>query len=336
MINQPENQLTHADEQWRKSIPAQVFLNHFRGIDYHLRHMAGFYKIGRIGWFKTFRPKQEAERLEATKKWLLNAWNAEYTLRTTAANPDENFQKYALHWTFPQAYYSILYSAKAFLAIQGINVTNESAIRQIINGYVVRGWYPRSISFFADGSPGHYNLHNLPDSEEQALLLPIETPKQAEAHVAQFLKTTRNLYARAFRQRLQANPEKALRTKTGKVLTKFDVRHWDQITKSMGVTTYFDMMGRLKVSGNQRELERFVEADINIPQFHHSLLNIVKYINFIHECYVAKAVGIDQYAQWVDSLPAYLHDGFMKQRLELNIRPLLDSFRPNQPLAMAA
>lgn len=336
MIDQPENQLTTTEEQWRKSIPAQVFLNHFRGIDYHIRHLAGFYKIGRIGWFRTFRPKQEPERLEMAKKWLLNAWNAEYTLRTTAANPDENFQKYALHWTFPQAYYSLLYSAKAFLAIQGIHVTNESAVRQIINGYVVKGWYPRAVSFYAAGPVGQYALHHLLENDEQAMLLPIETPKQAEAHVAQFLKTTRNLYARAYRQRLQANPEKALRTKTGKILTKFDLRHWEQIAKSMGVTTYFDMMGRLKVSGNQRELERFVEADINIPQFHRSLLNIVKYINFVHECYVAKAVGIDQYAEWIDALPAYLRDGFMKQRLEQNIRPLLDSFRPDAPLAMAA
>ncbi|RDB06893.1 hypothetical protein [Runella aurantiaca] len=332
MIKQPENQLINADEQWQKSIPAQVFLNHFRGIDYHIRHLVGSNKIGHLAGLRRFRPKQEAERLNLTRKWLLNAWNAEYTLRTTAANPDENFLKYALHSTFPQAYYSVLYSAKAFLSIQGINVNAEAIIRQIINGYVVKGWYPKSVSFYAEGPVGHYTLHHLLDSDEQALLLPIQTPKQAEAHVAQFLKTTRNLSARAFRQRLQANPEKALRTKKGKILTKFGVRNWEQIAKSMGVTTYFDIMARLKVSGSQRQLERFVEADIDISQFHHSLLNIVKYLNFVHECYVAKAVGIDQYSQWIDALPAYLRDGFVKQRLELNTRPLLDSLWPNRRL----
>lgn len=333
MIKPPENQLINADEQWQKSIPAQVFLNHFRGIDYHIRHLAGSNKIGHLTGLRRFRPKQETERLNLTKKWLLNAWNAEFTLRTTAANPDENFLKYALHSTFPQAYYSVLYSAKAFLSIQGINVNAEAIMRQIINGYVVKGWYPKSVSFYAEGPVGHYTLHHLLDSDEQALLLPIQTPKQAEAHVAQFLKTTRNLSARAFRQRLQANPEKALRTKTGKILTKFGVRNWEQIANSMGVTTYFDIMARLKVSGSQRELERFVEADIDIAQFHHSLLNIVKYLNFVHECYIAKAVGIEQYSQWIDALPAYLRDGFVKQRLELNTRPLLDSLRPNRRLA---
>lgn len=334
MIKQPENQLINADEQWKKSIPAQVFLNHFRGIDYHIRHLAGSNKIGHLAGLRRFHPKQEAERLNLTKKWLLNAWNAEYTLRTTAANPDKNFLKYALHSTFPQAYYSVLYSAKAFLAIQGINVNAEAIIRQIINGYVVKGWYPKSVSFYAEGPVGHYSLHHLLDSDEQALLLPIQTPKQAEAHVAQFLKTTRNISARVFRQRLQANPEKALRTKTGKILTKFGVRNWEQIAKSMGVTTYFDIMARLKVSGTQRELERFVEADIDISQFHHSLLNIVKYLNFVHECYIAKAVGIDEYTQWIDALPAYLRDGFVKQRLQQNTRPLLDSLRPNRRLAV--
>lgn len=40
-------------------------------------------------------------------------------------------------------------------------------------------------------------------------------------------------------------------------------------------------------------------------------------------------VGIDQYTQWIDALPAYLRDGFVKQRLEQNTRPLLDSLKSN-------
>ncbi|MEZ4902334.1 MAG: hypothetical protein R2822_11535 [Spirosomataceae bacterium] len=276
---------------------------------------------------RSFRPKQEEGRLETTKKWLLNAWNVEYTLRSTAANPDENYQKHALHWTFPQAYYSVLYSAKALLSIQGINVSIEVVIGQIINRYVVKGWYPALVSFYADGPWGHYTLHNLVDTDQQALLQPIDTPKQAEAHIAQFLKTTRNLRARAFRQRLQANPTKALRTKSGKVLAKFGIHHWEEVAKGMGVTTYFDMLARLKVSGNQRELERFVEADINVPQFHQSLVTIVKYFNLVHECYVVKAIGINRYQQWIEELPEYLREGFMKQRLEQGIRPVFESLK---------
>ena len=133
MITDTENQVTKADQQWRKSIPAQVFLNHFRGIDYHIRHTAPLQEVSKVYFLQTFRPRREEARLETTKKWLLNAWNSEYTLRSTAANLDANYQKHALHWTFPQAYYSILYSAKAFLAIQGINVPIESVIGQIIN-----------------------------------------------------------------------------------------------------------------------------------------------------------------------------------------------------------
>lgn len=327
MITDTENQVTKADEQWRKSIPAQVFLNHFRGIDYHIRHTAPLQEVSKVYFLQTFRPRREEARLETTKKWLLNAWNAEYTLRSTAANPDANYQKHALHWTFPQAYYSVLYSAKAFLAIQGINVPIESVIGQIINGYVVKGWYPASVSFYADGPFGNYSLHHLTDTDEQALIQPIDTPKQAEAHIVQFLKTTRNLRARAFRQRLQANPAKALRTKSGKILSKFGTHHWEEVAKGIGVTTYFDMISRLKVSATQRELERFVEADINVPQFHQSLLNIVKYFNFVHECYVVKAIGVEQYQKWIGELPEYLREGFMKQRLEQGILPVLNSLK---------
>lgn len=327
MITKEENLSAKSENQWRKSIPAQVFLNHFRGMDYHIRHTAPLKEASKLPFLQSFRPKYEQERMEATKKWLLNAWNAEYTLRSAASNPDEHYQKHALHWTFPQGYYSIFYSAKAFLAIQGIHVPIESVIGQIINRYVMKGWYPPSVSFYADGPWGHYMFHNLIDTDEQALLQPIETPKQAQAHIAQFLKTTRNLRARAFRQRLQANPTKALRTKSGKVLAKFGLHHWEEIAKGMGVTTYFDMIARLKVSATQRELERFVEADINVPQFHQSLLNIVKYFNFVHECYIAKAIGIDKYQQWIEELPAYLREGFMKQRLEQGIRPVFTSLK---------
>lgn len=330
MINSPENQLTKADEQWRKSIPAQVFLNHFRGIDYHIRHAMPLSEVRHLESLKRFRPKQEEERIETTKKWLLNAWNAEYTLHSTAANPDENYQKYALHWTFPQAYYSVLYSVKAFLAIQGINVPAEVLVRQIVNGYVVKGWYPTPIGFYADGPYPNYSFHRIQDQEEQALLQPLETPKQAEAHIVQFLKTTRNQRARISRQRLQANPAKALRTKSGKVLSKFGARHWEEVAKGMGATTYFDMMARLKISANQRELERFVEADVNIVQFHQSLLNIVKYLNFVHECYIVKALGVEKYTQWIDGLPSYLRDGFVKKRLQQGIRPVLESLMTKQ------
>ncbi len=327
MITEQENKSSKISENWRKSIPAQVFFNHFRGIDYHIRHAAPLEEMRTLYALQRFAPKREGARVGAAKKWLLHAWNAEYTLRSTATNPDQHYQKHALHWTFPQAYYSVLYSAKAFLAIQGINVPIESVIGQIINGYVVKGWYPQSVSFYADGSLGHYSYHNLSSISEPALIQPIDTPKQAEAHITQFLKTTRDLRVRAFRQRLQANPNKALRTKSGKILSKFNSSHWEEISKGLGVTTYFDMIARLKVSATQREIERFVEADIDVPKFHQALLNIVKYFNFIHECYVAKVMGLTQYQQWVEELPEYLREGFLKQRLEQGIRPTIDSLR---------
>ena len=93
MIIDTENQVTKADEHWRKSIPAQVFLNHFRGIDSHIRHTSPLKEVGKLYFLQSFRPKREDARLEATKKWLLNAWNAEYTLRSTAANPTKDFRE---------------------------------------------------------------------------------------------------------------------------------------------------------------------------------------------------------------------------------------------------
>jgi len=325
MISNQQNIPTKAHEEWQKSIPAQVFLNHFRSIDYYIRHTTPFEEVQQLVSLQRFNPKREGARVGAAKKWLLHAWSAEYTLRTAANHADENYQKHSLHWTFPQAYYSVLYSAKSFLAIQGIDVPIESVIGQIINGYVAKGWYPESIGFYVDGPMEHYTYHHLPAATEQALLQSIDTPKQAEAHIAQFLKTTRDLRMRALRRRLQSNPEKALRSKTGKILSKFSTSHWEEISKHLGPTTYFDLMSRLKVSGTQREIERFVEADIDVPKFHQSLLNIVKYLNFIHECYVAKVMGLKAYQQWIEELPSYLRQSFLQQRYENGIIPIVSA-----------
>ena len=40
------------DENWRKSIPAQVFLNHFFAINYHLEHSASDAGLQHLSFLK--------------------------------------------------------------------------------------------------------------------------------------------------------------------------------------------------------------------------------------------------------------------------------------------
>ncbi|GAB2778713.1 hypothetical protein GCM10027275_22700 [Rhabdobacter roseus] len=315
-------------ELWRKSIPAQVFLNHFFGIHRHIAHQQAQHSIADLGTFKSFAPELSQEQKEQAKKMLIQCWNTEYALRTTAANGDESYLKNALHWTFPQAYYCLLFGAKAFLAAQGATVMSENAVRLRLARLVTSGWYPLPVSFAAFGSPGHYSYRALPEGYRTPNLELVDSPKESQAQVGQFLRTTRTLQVRALRRRLQDNPATAqINKQTGQPLAKFSRKHWDVVARALGATTFFDLFSRLKISANHREIGRFVEAEIDVRLFHRSLLETVVYLNTIHEAYVAKALGKNAYQFFLDQLPGYLRKGFVQKRFEEEIRPLLTEVR---------
>ncbi|RZJ62406.1 MAG: hypothetical protein EOO58_00595, partial [Hymenobacter sp.] len=159
----------------------------------------------------------------------------------------------------------------------------------------------------------------------------------AQAQIGQFLRTTRKQKAIATRQQVQANPNTAIRSqKTGRPLDKWTATHWQQVTWRLGYTTIFDLLGRLRISQSSREIERYVEAEIDFRLFHSSLLNIVSYLNGVHETYVAKALGLERYEQLVHELPSHLQNGFVQERLRTRVQPTLLGAEPEAELKMAA
>ena len=146
---------------------------------------------------------------------------------------------------------------------------------------------------------------------------------EAQAQIGQFLRTTRRQKAKSVRQQVQANAATAIRSsRTSEVLQKFGPQHWQQLTWRIGYTTLFDLMARLRISSTHREIERFVEADIDFKLFHESLLQIVSYLNGIHESYVAQALGIQQYEAFVQELPKHLQGSFVAARMHELVKPL--------------
>ncbi|GAB3780734.1 hypothetical protein GCM10028818_33530 [Spirosoma horti] len=332
------------DDNWRKSIPAQVFLNHFFAMDYHIHHQNDLFDIVKFPVFQQFYGQVTDESRKALEKLLLNSWSAEYALRITPVVNDEQYLQSSLHWTFPQAYYSALFSARAFLAVQGINVSNEELIRKRIGNAVVRGYYPASIGYYALGPINSYRIQRLPMSKRFSvasktdLLLPSRAAS-AQAELAQFLKTTRDQRVKALRNAIQTNPKTALRSpKTGEILQKFSVEQYKQLAKQIGYTTYFDMLSRLRISSTNREIERFVDSEIDVKLYHQSLVNIVAHVNSVHEAYIAKALGIQAYRQLVAKLPSYLQESFVRERMNTVIAPMLEGPQADQEpyLQMAA
>jgi len=320
-----EQQQKLADETWRKSIPAQVFLNYFFAINYHIQEnddqLGG---LQHLPYFRGHQAELSESDITAITKLLHTCWSTEYALRATAELGDENFLRNALHWTFPQAYHAVLSGLQAFLYTTGVRSNNSQLVRREVGRLVVKNAYPRPVSFYAAGTYGDFSIHRLPLAGYKAGLHIASKEIDAQAQIGQFLRTTRKMKAQWTRQQVQANPNTAIRSqKTGKPLDKWTAAHWQQITWRLGYTTIFDLLGRLRISQSSREIERYVEADIDFNLFHASLLNIVSYLNGIHETYVAKAMGLERYRQLVEELPSHLQAGFVQDRLRSRIEPVL-------------
>lgn len=316
---------------WHKSIPAQVFLNYFFAIDYHIQHSDKAYSLQNLVHFINHKPELSPADTEQIKKHLLNAWSTEYALRTTAELGDEHYLRNALHWTFPQAYYSIFAGLQGFLHTMGITGNQTELVRREIGRMVVKGVYSEPIAFYAAGHYGQFTVHRLPLAKYKPSLGLASEELEAQAQIGQFLRTTRKLRANAIRQVNQRNPSTAIRSiRTGEILQKFNQGHWNQLTWRFGYTSFFDLLSRLRISESHREIERFVEAEIDFTLFHQSLVNIVSYLNCIHESYIVRAIGLDTYRKWVNGLPAHLRDGFVKKRFTEKIAAMLEALPENQ------
>ncbi|GAB3783364.1 hypothetical protein GCM10028818_41230 [Spirosoma horti] len=283
----------------------------------HFRALASYIRLNSPeGTQLITRTIQTAESLDynAIKALLLNCWSAEYALRITPVVNDEQYLQSSLHWTFPQAYYSVLFSSRAFLASRGNNISNEAGIARCISQYVASGLYPHSLGFFGRGIPNNYSTVRL----------------FAQQRLEDFLLETRGNDLNRVMKDLQSNPRKAIRDpKTGHVLEKYllEPKHWDSIKSTVGRTTFFNLMSRLRISSTDREIEKLVDLDeFNVREFHADLTEIVTHINSVHECYIAQVMGLHDYQRLVDELPSYLQQSFVRERLNAVTMPNVWNF----------
>ncbi len=326
-------------QDWKRSIPAQIFLNYFFSLHYLIREAADAFQLNKMDYFRHFRLPDAGQELSeadmsAIQQHLLNAWNTEYALRATAQLGNDDYLRNALHWTFPQACYSVFESLQAFLRLQGIERMQPEQMQWEAGHLVANGAYPKAISFYASGHPLKPRLHGLQYGHYRPSLQLADMKTEAQAQLGQFLRTTRKAKAQSVRQKVQGNPATAIRSqRTGKVLARFTDEHWRQLSWRLGHTNIFSFLLRLRISANHREITRFVEADIDFRLFHQSLQYLVAYLNFVHEAYVAKALGLENYRKLVQKLPPYLQEGFVHGRLESQITPLLASEKEGEEAA---
>ena len=79
----------------------------------------------------------------------------------------------------------------------------------------------------------------------------------------------------------------------------------------------------MRIKANYRDIESFINADIDFKTFHTSLGELIYYLNFIHEAYVAKAIGIEEYEKILNAFPGHLNKSTAINRFDEHIKPLM-------------
>src|SRR5690554_2752151 len=143
----------HEEEiRFKQSIPSKVFFNHFHAIYIHLRNDSSRFDLKKTPYFNRLTLKNNKFDEKKCESLLLNSWSTEYAFNIQSSVDNNQYYKFALHWLFPQAYYSIYLTMTAFHETQGLaNEQHEKSIK-IFGNSIKDGHYPNAISFYANGT----------------------------------------------------------------------------------------------------------------------------------------------------------------------------------------
>ncbi|WP_422005279.1 hypothetical protein [Roseivirga pacifica] len=293
--------LKERQEKAKKAIPSRVIYNHFFAINYHIQATNGLYELKKLKYYNEIKVKNDALDLTVCKKLLWNAWSTEEAFNLTSKVETDDFYKFALHWHFPQAYYSAYLAMTAFHETQGIANDNHEKSIKLFGNSVKDGHYPDSISFYANGLHEVFVYHGLelPKDFDKGFngLSKIESLEEAQTQLAMFLKTTRVENAKNKRKRGEKElaKKKDFQNGKGQLVKAFRKKHWDLLYRTIPETTLLNILYRLRLKANYKDIETFMHADFDFKSFHQCLGNIISYLNFVHEAYLHKAIGNGPY-----------------------------------------
>lgn len=309
-----------ANEDFKKTIPSKVFFNHFQAILINITESEDRFDFKKIDFYNQIKVKNPKFSLDQCKKLLWNSWSTEYALNITNNEFIDDYYRVAMHWHFPQAYYSVYLAMTAFHETQGTaNDQHEKSIK-IYSESVKHGHYPVAISFFAEGGHNNFKYLNLPNSKEKNknfnALSKVKDLTDAQCQIASFLKSTREKIAKDKRKRSEVanSKNKFFQNSNGELVKSFKSKHWDKIYESIPQTSLLNIMYRLRIKANYHDIETFLNADIDFHVFHNCLCSIVSYLNLVHEAYILKAIGNSSYEKILTGFKGQLNKELSMKR----------------------
>lgn len=293
------------DNQLNKDeIPLKVFENHLMAINYHINTGDNFFDLSDNEYFKAKLNKTVEPDYNRIKKILYNSWSTELALINTSHNSDIEYQKFSLHWCFPQVYYSVFLSTSAFFLAKNINIGNGHInLLKEFSLKVKQNCYPKCISFYCTGAFNDYNYHNIKSYESKnSLSYKDNSLLSAEIQIAQFLKTTRDLLLK--KRKLDRQGSKNAITSLGKVKSNYNKADWISLSKNQWETTIMDLLYRLRIKANYEEIDTFIASEYSVTEIINQLILITNKLNFINECYLARLIGFKKYKEILEKFPS--------------------------------
>ncbi len=307
-------------EKDRKAIPSKVFFNHFYAIYYFISSNSERFNLRKLQFYNNIKLKNESFNLESCRKLLWNSWSTEYAFLLTSQTENNDYHKFALHWHFPQVYYSIYLCMTAFHETQGCANDNHEKSIKLFGNSIKDNHYPEAIKFYASGLHNDFKYHGLGSfssfNHSFSALTKIHSLEDAEMQIANFLKSTREQNAKNKRNRgeKEHSKKKEFQNKNGELVKKFTKKHWDIIYSSIPLTTILNIFYILRIKANYHDIETFINADINFKEFHQFLSEILHYLNFVHEAYAHKAIGNENYKKILYEFEGHIIEGRAKSR----------------------
>jgi hypothetical protein len=270
-------------------------------------------------FYNTLKIRNIEFDIERCKKLFWNCWSTENAFHLAIS--DTEFYKFALHWHFPQAYYSIYLCMTAFHETQGIANDNHEKSIKLFGNSVKDGHYPKAISYYATGGYKDITFKGLStiSNKDFNSLSKINNIEDAEMQIASFLKSTRTQNAENKRDRglKEFSKNKDFQKKDGELVKRFTKKHWDLIYNKIPETTLLNLIYRLRIKANYHDIETFINADLDFKKFHDCIGKVIYYLNFVHEAYFSKAVGIAEYEKIIESFGGHVFEDKAKKRFHI-------------------
>lgn len=323
----PMYSISTSSDRREKAIPSKVYFNRFHAIAYHILADEERFNLRPIQRFSQLACENEAFSVEECRKLLWNCWSTEYAFRLSGLVDDPEFYRYALHWNFPQAYYSLFLSMTAYQYTQAVESWEHEKAIKVFGNHIKDSHYPKVISPYATGLYNKIRVFELPLAakklNEFEVLASIETTEDAQMSIKSFLKSTRIQNAEHKRERYKQKNDKRFHTAKGNFSERFSEKHWNIIYQSIPITSIMNIMYRLRIKANYRDIQTFMDAEgLNFRMFHKSLSTVVEYLNFVHEAYTCKAIGKEAYESILNGFKGVDKQPLSKYRYEEHIKPL--------------